>query len=292
MSTDTKNLGKNEENAEKSQLIGATKSIFEDGFVRVVDFMGSDSSVVQAARVSYGAGTKTQSDDQKLIRYMIRHKHTSPFEMCELKLHIKTPIFVARQWLRHRTANVNEYSARYSILSDKFYYPSASSFMKQSSQNKQGREEHLSEQDYQQLVSQMKQSCENAYSVYQQMLDKGVAREIARMVLPVNIYTEFYWKIDAHNLMHFLRLRCSPNAQEEIRAYASAIEDIFSHWMPITHAAFIDYQMESESYSKQELQIISKSLNREKFSAACAEENSLSDRELKKLRESLEKLRD
>lgn len=281
--SDTKNkLAENE--VGNSSLLNTKVQVFEDGFVRVVDLMGTDSSVVQAARVSYGAGTKTPSDDAKLLRYMMRHRHTSPFEMCEIKLHIRAPIFVARQWLRHRTANVNEYSARYSIMVDKFYYPSFESFMKQSSKNKQGRDELFSQEDYDNLTADIKQSCEGAYAIYQNLLDKGVSREIARIILPVNIYTEFYWKIDAHNMMHFLKLRCSANAQEEIRAYANAIAGIFAQWMPITHQAFVDYQMESSTYSKEEIEMLKNSLNRESFLENCAKTKSLSQREIQSLK--------
>ena len=269
---------------EKSSLIGASIKIHEHGFVRLVDLMGCDSSVVQAARVSYGAGTKTPSDDKKLIRYMLRHRHTSPFEMCEIKLHIKVPMFIARQWLRHRTANVNEYSGRYSILSDQFYYPSHESLRRQSSSNKQGREGAISEQEYTEIISKMQQTCNNAYKVYEEMLQSNIAREIARTVLPANIYTEFYWKIDAHNLMHFLKLRCAENAQEEIREYALAIRSIFSQWMPITSEAFMDYIVSAKTYSGREMALIAKSLDHQLFNANCDQEDQLSDREMKAFR--------
>lgn len=216
--------------------------ILDKGFVRIVDIMGDDSSIVQAARISYGKGTKHSSQDRSLIRYLMRHKHTSPFEMCEIKLHIKMPIFVARQWIRHRTANVNEYSGRYSVMSEDFYIPSISDIAKQSVDNKQGRGEILEEKEAKKVRKLIEKQSKEAYEAYEAMLEKGIAKEIARIVLPQNIYTEFYWKIDLHNLFHFLYLRSHPTAQFEIREYSKAIESMVQEWVPMAYEAFVDYR--------------------------------------------------
>jgi thymidylate synthase (FAD) len=209
--------------------------------------------------------------------------------MCEIKLHVKMPMFIGEQWLRHRTASINKYSGRYSVMPNEFYYPSHDSFRKQSALNKQGRDEQISEEEYQKTISKMEKLCDSAHKLYQEMIDKNIAREIARTILPANLYTEFYWKIDAHNLMHFLKLRCAPNAQEEIRDYAFVIRDIFSQWMPITHDAFMDYVVNAKTYSGNEIELIQKSLNREDFLKNCEQETYLSDRELKEFRALVEK---
>lgn len=215
--------------------------VLDHGFVRLVSTMGDDSSIVQAARVSYGDGTKTQREDEKLIHYLMKNRHTTPFEMCEIKLHIKLPIFVSRQWVRHRTASINEVSARYSVLPEEFYIPDPKQIQSQSKINKQGREGRIAgELEAQQFFMQHSQL---SYTIYKQLLELGVARELARMVLPLNIYTEMYWKIDLHNLMHFLKLRLDPHAQWEIRQYAEAISEIVKEWVPVSWAAFEQHQL-------------------------------------------------
>ncbi len=242
--------------------------VLDHGFVRVVDYMGNDEAIVQAARVSYGKGTKQVSADRGLIRYLLRHHHTTPFEMCEIKLHIKLPIFVARQWIRHRTANVNEYSARYSILDKEFYVPASNNLAAQSRTNKQGRENVLEGEEAQTTLELLKRDAEQCYNTYAYLLNEtpegdiadesrdGLARELARMNLPVNFYTQWYWKIDLHNLMHFLRLRADVHAQYEIRVYADAILKILEKWVPHTYEAFKDYQIGSAFFSKTELSLI------------------------------------
>jgi thymidylate synthase (FAD) len=220
------------------QVTGQTFPVLDHGFVRVVDVMGDDSSIVQAARVSYGAGTKKVSEDRALIWYLMRNEHMSPFEMCEIKLHVKLPLFVARQWLRHRTANVNEYSARYSVMGKDFYVPAEGDVSAQSKNNKQGRESELME-CAEEVRGIIRASSEGAYATYEGLLEKGVAREIARIVLPVNFYTEFYWKIDLRNLLHFVKLRADEHAQLEIRRYADVIVDVVKAWVPATYDAFV-----------------------------------------------------
>jgi thymidylate synthase (FAD) len=255
--------------------LGQTRDILDHGFVRVVDYMGNDDAVVQAARVSYGSGTKSVSDDRGLIRYLMRRWHTTPFEMCEIKLHVKLPVFVARQWIRHRTANVNEYSARYSILDKEFYFPEREQLMYQSLDNKQGRSGQLADQDADAVLDMLRDDAENAYTSYEAMIEDqgeggiGLARELARINLPTNIYTQWYWKVDVHNLMHFLRLRADPHAQYEIRVYADAICEILKGWMPHTYEAFVDYQLEAKSFSRMEMEALQKLLNN------CCEEMSL-----------------
>ncbi|WP_309666208.1 FAD-dependent thymidylate synthase, partial [Tabrizicola sp.] len=201
--------------------------VLDHGFIRVIDYMGDDAAIVQAARVSYGAGTKHVQNDEGLIRYLMRHWHSTPFEMCEVKLHVKLPVFVARQWIRHRTANVNEYSARYSILDREFYIPAPEHLAAQSTVNNQGRGEVLTGEESARVLDLLKSDANRAYDHYEAMLSQdgqqGLARELARMNLPANIYTQWYWKVDLHNLFHFLRLRADPHAQYEIRVYAEAI---------------------------------------------------------------------
>jgi thymidylate synthase (FAD) len=228
--------------------------VLDHGFVRVVDYMGDDAAIVQAARVSYGAGTKKARDDAGLIRYLMRHWHSTPFEMCEIKLHVKLPVFVARQWIRHRTANVNEYSARYSILDREFYIPAPDHLAAQSSTNNQGRGDILQGTEAARVLEILKADSSRAYDNYQAMLhqgddQQGLARELARMNLPANIYTQWYWKVDLHNLFHFLRLRADAHAQYEIRAYADAICNIVQDWVPAAYDAFKDYRMNSVNIS-------------------------------------------
>lgn len=216
-----------------------TINVLDKGFIRIVETMGQDDSIVQAARVSYGSGSKGLAADTKLLRYLMKNKHTSPFEMCEIKLHIKAPIFVARQWVRHRTANWNEISGRYTEIKEEFYIPDVKNINRQSLTNKQARSPELVESGA--YYSGLIEGCsQGAFDIYRKMVDGGVARELARIVLPVNMYTEWYWKIDLHNLMSFLRQRMDEHAQWEIREYANAISNIMQEWVPITHAAFVD----------------------------------------------------
>ncbi|WP_334192298.1 FAD-dependent thymidylate synthase [Pararhodobacter sp.] len=221
--------------------------VLDHGFVRAIDYMGDDSAIVQAARVSYGAGTKHVSNDEGLIRYLMRHWHSTPFEMCELKLHVKLPVFVARQWIRHRTANVNEYSARYSILDREFYIPEPAQLAAQSTVNNQGRGAVLEGAEAARVLALLKSDAAQMYDHYEEMLSQegqqGLARELARMNLPMNIYTQWYWKTDLHNLFHFLRLRADAHAQYEIRVYAEAIATMVADWVPLAFGAFEDYRM-------------------------------------------------
>jgi thymidylate synthase (FAD) len=291
--------------------------VLDHGFVRVVDYFGDDSAIVQAARVSYGKGTKRMSDDRNLIRYLMRHRHSTPFEMCEIKLHIKLPFFVARQWIRHRTANVNEYSARYSILDKEFYVPD-SEYLKgrrvekkqnrkqmqmfddgqtakpsvvaaQSTTNRQGRDEQgLDAAEADESLEAIRSVSSRAYSVYMKLLNEdldgnvvndkrhGVARELARMVLPMNYYTQWYWKIDLQNLFHFLSLRADPHAQYEIRVYAEAIAELVEKWCPLAFEAFRDYRMTGSAISGPGMQVIKRLLSGEAVTQA---ESGLSKRE-------------
>ncbi len=229
--------------------------VLDHGFVRVIDYMGDDTSIVQAARVSYGKGTKQVSTDSGLIKYLMRHWHSTPFEMCEIKYHIKLPIFIARQWIRHRTANVNEYSARYSILDKEFYLPNQENLAAQSKSNRQGRGEILTGDQAKEVLNLLKHDAERTYDNYETMLNErydgsvidekksGLARELARMNLTLNTYTQWYWKTDLLNLMNFLRLRADSHAQYEIRAYADVMLDTLKKWVPITFEAFMDYRV-------------------------------------------------
>jgi len=221
--------------------------VLDHGFIRVIDYMGDDAAIVQAARVSYGAGTRQVSNDEGLIRYLMRHWHSTPFEMCEIKLHVKLPVFVARQWIRHRTANVNEYSARYSILDREFYIPAPEQLAAQSTVNNQGRGAVLEGAEAARVLELLKADAHRAYDHYEAMLSQegqqGLARELARMNLPANVYTQWYWKVDLHNLFHFLHLRADSHAQFEIRAYAEAIAACVKDWVPLAWAAFADYRL-------------------------------------------------
>ena len=307
--------------------------VLDHGFVRVIDYMGDDGAIVQAARVSYGAGTRKVREDRALIRYLLRHRHTTPFEMCEIKLHIKTPIFVARQWLRHRTASVNEYSARYSRLDREFYVPDAAHLQSvleeqigrqrasssgmddlfgwreaaderaalaaQSGANKQGRDDALSEEEAREALSRINWVSKNAYGVYENLLNEdesgeakdperaGLARELARAALPVNYYTQFYWKIDLHNLLHFLSLRADAHAQYEIRAYAEVILDrVVACWVPGTYEAFQDYTLKAASLSAGALDAVRRMLAGEAVEQA---NSGLSGREWRELMQVLER---
>jgi thymidylate synthase (FAD) len=227
--------------------------VLDAGFVRVVDYMGDDAAIVQAARVSYGRGTKAARDDRGLIRYLMRHWHSTPFEMCEIKLHVKLPIFVARQWIRHRTANVNEYSARYSILDREFYTPAPEHLAAQSSTNRQGRGAVLEGAEAEAALALLRDEAGRAFDAYDRLLGQdgaGLARELARMALPLSTYTQWYWKTDLHNLFHFLRLRADPHAQYEIRVYADAIGALVRAWVPHAWEAFEDYRLGAATFSR------------------------------------------
>ena len=262
--------------------------VLDHGFVRVIDYMGDDSAIVQSARVSYGKGTKKISNDKGLIKYLMRHRHSTPFEMCEIKFHIKLPIFIARQWIRHRTANVNEYSARYSILDKEFYIPSIENVAAQSVVNNQGRGEVLSTEEASEVISILKKDAEQTYANYESLLNEnsegealdsskpGVARELARMNLTLNTYTQWYWKIDLNNLLHFLALRADAHAQYEIRVYADIMLDIVKKWVPITYEAFEDYRIGGTELSGKEVNLLKKLLRGEK---ASFEDEGISKRE-------------
>ncbi len=242
--------------------------VLDHGFIRVVDYMGDDGAVVQAARVSYGRGTRRVSEDRGLIRYLMRHRHTTPFEMCEIKYHVKLPIFVARQWIRHRTANVNEYSARYSILDNEFYIPEPENLAAQSSVNRQGRGEVLTGDEARRVLDLLRGDAETAYAHYLEMLNEddageaiepergGLSRELARMDLPLNVYTQWYWKIDLYNLLHFLGLRADDHAQYEIRVYAEAMLETVKRWVPLVHEAFADYRLGGAQLSAKGLEVV------------------------------------
>jgi thymidylate synthase (FAD) len=242
--------------------------VLDHGFVRAIDYMGDDGAVVQAARVSYGRGTKRVSEDAGLIRYLMRHRHTTPFEMCEIKFHVKLPIFVARQWIRHRTANVNEYSARYSVLDREFYIPAPEHLAAQAVVNRQGRGDVLQGAEAAAVLHMLRNDAMQTYDHYVDMLNEaadggkldperqGLARELARMNLTLNTYTQWYWKTDLHNLLHFLSLRADAHAQYEIRAYADAMLDMVRAWVPLTCAAFEDYRMGAATFSAGMLGVI------------------------------------
>ena len=246
--------------------------VLDHGFIRVIDYMGDDSAICQAARVSYGKGTKSVQNDEGLIRYLMRHWHSTPFEMCEIKLHVKLPVFVARQWIRHRTANVNEYSARYSILDREFYIPEPSHINAQSVINNQGRGGVLEGAEAARVLEILKSDSNRAYDNYEAMIAEqgpdgkpqdGLARELARMNLPANIYTQWYWKVDLHNLFHFLRLRADSHAQYEIRVYADAICKVVADWVPAAYGAFEDYRLGGATMSGKALDCIRRMLKGE-----------------------------
>jgi thymidylate synthase (FAD) len=266
--------------------------VLDHGFVRVIDYMGDDAAIVQAARVSYGRGTRKLNEDRGLINYLMRHRHTTPFEMCEIKYHVKLPIFVARQWIRHRTANVNEYSARYSILDKEFYIPAPEHLAAQAITNRQGREAVIEGDSAQRILDLLRRDAEHAYAGYSELLNEdasgapldparpGLARELARMNLSLNFYTQWYWKIDLHNLMHFLALRADPHAQYEIRAYADAILRSVARWVPLAHASFLEYQMNAALISATGLAVIRRLLAGEQVDQASS---GLSPREWREL---------
>ena len=237
--------------------------VLDHGFVALVDSMPrlvpegqtADQAIVQAARVSYGEGTKKVNEDRGLVRYLLRHRHTTPFEMVEFKFHVAMPIFIARQWIRHRTANVNEYSARYSIVPDCFYRPSLENVRKQSTSNRQGGEESIDVKTAESFLELLEDS-EKLYGRYLELTEKGVARELARAALPVSLYTQWYWKCDLHNLLHFLSLRMDPHAQQEIRVYAEAMYELIKPICPVACEAFEEYRMEGLHLTKLEIEAI------------------------------------
>jgi thymidylate synthase (FAD) len=270
------------------ELLYGAIPVLDHGFIRVIDYMGDDAAVVQAARVSYGRGTRKVSEDAGLIRYLMRHRHSTPFEMCEIKLHVKLPVFVARQWIRHRTANVNEYSARYSILDREFYIPAPEHLAAQSSANRQGRGEVLTGEEAAEVLAWLREDATRTHDRYRTMLNEdeqgnpldpsraGLARELARMNLTLNTYTQWYWKTDLHNLLHFLSLRADPHAQYEIRAYAEALFPVMAAWVPLTWAAFRDYRLTAVTFSGPMLACLKRMLGGE---AVSQEDSGLSKRE-------------
>ncbi len=271
------------------QHLYTAHEVLDHGFVRVIDYMGDDSAICQAARVSYGKGTKAVSNDKGLIRYLMRHWHSTPFEMCEIKLHVKLPVFVARQWIRHRTANVNEYSARYSILDREFYIPSPEHLNAQSVVNNQGRGALLEGEEAARVLDILKRDSNQAYDHYEGMISdegqSGLARELARMNLPMNIYTQWYWKVDLHNLFHFLRLRADSHAQYEIRVYADVICKIVADWVPAAYGAFEDYRMGGAQFSGKGMEVLRRMLKGEQVTQ---ETSGMSAGEWRELMVSLE----
>ena len=270
------------------ELLFTPLPVLDHGFVRVIDYMGDDAAIVQAARVSYGRGTRRVSEDAGLIRYLMRHRHSTPFEMCEIKYHVKLPIFVARQWIRHRTANVNEYSARYSILDREFYLPAPEHLAAQSATNRQGRGTVLEGEEAARVLDLLRGDATRTYDHYVEMLNEGaegaprdparqgLARELARMNLTLNTYTQWYWKIDLHNLLHFLSLRADPHAQFEIRAYAEAMLETVRAWVPAAYQAFLDYRLGAATLSAPMVAAVRRMLAGE---AVTAENSGLSRRE-------------
>ena len=282
---------------ELEKILYEALPVLDHGFIRVVDYMGDDTSIVQAARVSYGKGTKKVPTDPGLIKYLMRHWHSTPFEMCEIKYHVKLPIFIARQWIRHRTANVNEYSARYSILDKEFYLPEPNHLAAQSQNNRQGRGDVLKGEQAKKVLDLLKTDAEKTYENYEMMLNEkydgsvidenkvGLARELARMNLTLNTYTQWYWKTDLLNLMNFLRLRADDHAQYEIRAYADVMLDTVKKWVPITYEAFMDYRVGGTEVSAKGKSVIQKLIKGQNITI---EESGLSKREWNELMEAFD----
>ena len=292
-----KNITKRVTAPELEKILYEVLPILDHGFIRVIDYMGDDSSIVQSARVSYGKGTKKVSTDEGLIRYLMRHWHSTPFEMCEIKYHVKLPIFIARQWIRHRTANVNEYSARYSILDKEFYIPEKNQLSAQSTSNRQGRGSLITGEQADEILKILKDDAVRTYDNYEKMLNErydgtvidenksGLARELARMNLTLNSYTQWYWKTDLLNLLHFLFLRADSHAQYEIRVYAEKMLETVKKWVPITYSAFLDYRVGAAHVSSKGLKIIKSMINGKKTNF---EDSGLSKREWNELMETLE----
>ncbi len=268
---------------EAEALLDQEIKVLDKGFVRLVDYMGGDQRIVQSARVSYGEGTKTVRQDRALIHYLIKHWHTSPFEQVQLTFHCKMPIFIARQWIRHRTARLNEISGRYSIMKDEFYVPEPAQVSFQSTNNKQGRSDSLPLEEAMAIIAQMEQEQKDAYADYTGLIDKGVARELARTNLPLSLYTEWYWQIDLHNLFHFIRLRIDPHAQYEIRVYAEALAKCAKAVAPFAYEAFEEHILGSVTFSKAECAALARMLD--------GGEHGLEERPLKAFLEKVEKLR-
>ena len=291
-----KNQTKRVTSSELEKILYEALPVLDHGFVRVVDYMGDDSSIVQSARVSYGKGTKKVSTDEGLIKYLMRHWHSTPFEMCEIKYHVKLPIFIARQWIRHRTANVNEYSARYSILDKEFYIPDKDQLSAQSTSNRQGRGDLITGEQADEVLKILKDDATRTYDNYEKMLNErydgstidenkiGLARELARMNLTLNSYTQWYWKTDLLNLLNFLFLRADSHAQYEIRVYADVMLDTVKKWVPITHAAFLDYRVGAAHISAKGLKTVRTMLSGKEVSF---ENSEMSKREWNELMEVL-----
>lgn len=260
-------------------MLGIAHPCLDHGFVRVIDYMGDDAAITQAARTSYGKGTRSTREDEGLIRYLMRHHHSTPFEMCEIKFHIKLPIFVARQWIRHRTASVNEYSARYSILDREFYIPASENLAAQSNSNRQGRGSALSGAEANEVLAILREDAERNYDHYEYMLNEnsedrsrlGLARELARMNLTLNTYTQWFWKCNLHNLFWFLQLRLDQHAQYEIRAYAEIISAIVAVWTPKAHAAFLEYRHGSANLSASMIAVLADMIDINQLSVHAAE---------------------
>ncbi|CAK0742909.1 Flavin-dependent thymidylate synthase [Azospirillaceae bacterium] len=276
------------------QIMHEPIQVLETGFVRLVDYMGGDAAVIQGARVSFGKGTRNVSDDRGLIRYLMRNRHTTPFELAVIKLHVRAPIFVTRQWFRHRTASINEYSARYSVLEREFYFPRLEHVAQQSSNNKQGRGASLSGDDAERVLAVLRNDASQCYDHYLELLNEdedgsildpsrpGIARELARMNLPINVMTQFYWQINLWNLLHFLKLRADAHAQFEIRTYAEAILGIVEKWVPHTYEAFRDYMQEATLLSRPAISVLRRVLAGQDVDLTAT---GLSKRELAKLLE-------
>ncbi len=290
-----KNITKRVTSPELEKVLYEAMPVLDHGFVRVVDYMGDDTSIVQSARVSYGKGTKKVSTDSGLIKYLMRHRHSTPFEMCEIKYHIKLPIFIARQWIRHRTANVNEYSARYSIMDKEFYVPERQNLAAQSTNNRQGRGDLINGKQADSILKILKEDAERNYQHYEEMLNEkydgsiidnkkqGLARELARMNLTLNSYTQWYWKTDLLNLLNFLALRADSHAQYEIREYANVMLNTVKKWVPTTYDAFIDYRVGGMELSAKGKIVIQKMIKGEKCDI---ETSGLSKREWNELMDS------
>ena len=291
-----KNTTKRVTSPELEKILYEAVPVLDHGFVRVVDYMGDDTSIVQSARVSYGKGTKKISTDSGLIKYLMRHRHSTPFEMCEIKYHVKLPIFIARQWIRHRTANVNEYSARYSILDKEFYIPDKQHLAAQSESNRQGRGNLINGKQADEILNLLKEDAQRNYDDYEKMLNQkydgtvidekkqGLARELARMNLTLNAYTQWYWKTDLLNLLNFLSLRADNHAQYEIRAYADVMIDSLKRWVPLAYESFMDYRVGAMELSSKGKFVVKKMMKGEK----CTHEDSgLSKREWNELMGSL-----
>ncbi len=277
-------------NTQAEEILEKEIKCLNAGFVRLVDYMGSDEAIVQAARVSYGEGTKSIHEDRGLIRYLMRHQHTTPFEMVELKFHVKLPIFVARQWIRHRTANVNEYSGRYSIMKDEFYIPEHQAIHYQSLRNKQGRrDEEVPAALRKRVLEILTASQQKLYHEYEDLLESDIARELARINLPLSLYTEWYWKIDLHNLFHFLHLRLDKHAQYEIRVYAEAMGKITKRVAPLAWEAFEDYTLRSATFSRLELKILAEQISASCLTPDVLQQKGLSKREAEEFLEKLKK---